>query len=120
MLRLPHFLDNRLTDDSEAVSVTRRPPFSHPPPSQEESWCSFPLETELNPGPRAAGRIRSIENSNNIGNRTHDFLACTIVVQATTLAHALCIMWLSTKKKRKLLSIWNVQKYIQAHTVTLG
>jgi hypothetical protein len=25
--RLPHFLDNRLTDDGEVVSLTRRPPF---------------------------------------------------------------------------------------------
>jgi hypothetical protein len=26
--RLPHFLDNRLTDDGEIVSLTRRPPFT--------------------------------------------------------------------------------------------
>jgi hypothetical protein len=28
MLRLPHFLDNRLTDDGEVVSLTRRPTFT--------------------------------------------------------------------------------------------
>jgi hypothetical protein len=26
--RLPHFLDNRLTDGGEVVSLTRRPPFT--------------------------------------------------------------------------------------------
>jgi hypothetical protein len=26
--RLPHFLDNRLTDGGEVVSYTRRPPFT--------------------------------------------------------------------------------------------
>jgi hypothetical protein len=28
--RLPHFLDNRLTDGGEVVSPTRRPPFTPP------------------------------------------------------------------------------------------
>jgi hypothetical protein len=28
--RLPHFLDNRLTDNSETVSLTSRPPFTPP------------------------------------------------------------------------------------------
>jgi hypothetical protein len=27
--RLPHFVDNRLTDGCEIVSLTSRPPFSH-------------------------------------------------------------------------------------------
>jgi hypothetical protein len=46
--RLPHFLDNRLTDGVQVVSLTRRPTFT----PQEDSWYSFLLE---------AGRIRSIE-----------------------------------------------------------
>jgi hypothetical protein len=46
-LRLPHFLDNRLTDGVEIVSLTRRQPFT----SQENSWYSFLLETESTPGP---------------------------------------------------------------------
>jgi hypothetical protein len=29
--RLPHFLDNRLTDGSKVVSLTLRPPFTPPP-----------------------------------------------------------------------------------------
>jgi hypothetical protein len=28
--RIPHFLDNRLTDDGEVVSLRRRPPFTPP------------------------------------------------------------------------------------------
>jgi hypothetical protein len=44
--RLPHFLDNRVTDGGE-VSLTRRPPFN----PQEDSWYSFLLEAESTPGP---------------------------------------------------------------------
>jgi hypothetical protein len=43
--RIPHFLDNRLTDDGEVVSLTRRPPFT----PQEDSWYSFLLEAESIP-----------------------------------------------------------------------
>jgi hypothetical protein len=45
--RLPHFLDNRLTDDGEVVNLTRRPPFT----PKEDSWCSFLLEAESTPWP---------------------------------------------------------------------
>jgi hypothetical protein len=44
--RLPHFLDNRLTDGGE-VRFTRRPPFI----PQEVSRYSFLLEAESTPGP---------------------------------------------------------------------
>jgi hypothetical protein len=44
--RLPHFLDNRLTDGGKVVSLTRRPPFT----PQEDSWYSFLLEAESTPG----------------------------------------------------------------------
>jgi hypothetical protein len=37
MLRIPHCLDNRITDDGEIVSLTRQPPFS----PQEDSRYSF-------------------------------------------------------------------------------
>jgi hypothetical protein len=33
-LRLPHFLDNRLTDGGKVVSLTHRPPFTPPPPGR--------------------------------------------------------------------------------------
>jgi hypothetical protein len=45
--RLPHFLENRLTDGGEVVSLTRRPAALY---SQEYSWYSFLLEAELTPG----------------------------------------------------------------------
>jgi hypothetical protein len=45
--RLPHFLDNRPTDGSEIVSLTRRPPLT----AQEDFWYSFLLEAESIPGP---------------------------------------------------------------------
>jgi hypothetical protein len=47
MSRLPHSLDNRLTDGGKVVSLTRQPPFT----PQEDSWYSFLLEAELTPGP---------------------------------------------------------------------
>jgi hypothetical protein len=46
MSTLPHFLDNRLTDGGEVVSLTSRPPFT----PQEDSWYSFLLEAESTPG----------------------------------------------------------------------
>jgi hypothetical protein len=45
--RLPHFLENRLTDGSEVVILTRRPAVT----PQADSWYSFLLEAELTPGP---------------------------------------------------------------------
>jgi hypothetical protein len=46
-LRVPQYLDNRLTDGGKGVSLTRRPPFT----PQEGSWYSFLLEAESTPGP---------------------------------------------------------------------
>jgi hypothetical protein len=45
--RLPYFLDGRLTDGGEVVSLTRRQPLIPP----EDSWYSFMLEAESTPGP---------------------------------------------------------------------
>jgi hypothetical protein len=44
--RLPHFLDNSLTDSGEA-SLTRRLTFT----LQEDSWYSFLLVAESTTGP---------------------------------------------------------------------
>jgi hypothetical protein len=44
--RLPHFVDSRFTDGGKVVSLTRRPPFT----PQDDSWYSFLLEAESNPG----------------------------------------------------------------------
>jgi hypothetical protein len=46
--RLPHFLNNRLTNGGEAVSLMRQPAALEP---QEDSWYSFLLESESTPGP---------------------------------------------------------------------
>jgi hypothetical protein len=40
--RLPHLLENRLTDGGKVVNLTRRPHFTQ----QEDSCYSFLLETE--------------------------------------------------------------------------
>jgi hypothetical protein len=40
------FVDNRLTDGGEVVSLTRRPLFT----PKEHSWYSFLLEAEFAPG----------------------------------------------------------------------
>jgi hypothetical protein len=58
---------------------------------QEDSLYSFLLETVSRPQDHSAvGRIRSIENCNDlIGNLTHDVPAYSIVPQPTTIPHAL-------------------------------
>jgi hypothetical protein len=43
---LPHFLESRLKDGGEVVSLTCRTPFT----LQEDSWYSFLLEVESTPG----------------------------------------------------------------------
>jgi hypothetical protein len=47
MLRLPDFLNSRLTDGSEVVSLMHHPPFT----PQEDSWYSFLVEAQLTAGP---------------------------------------------------------------------
>jgi hypothetical protein len=47
MSRIPHFLESRLTDGGEVVSLKRRTPIT-----PEDSWYSlFVLEAESTPGP---------------------------------------------------------------------
>jgi hypothetical protein len=46
-LRIPHCLDNQLTDGGEVVNLTQRPRFA----LQEDYWYSFLLEVESTPGP---------------------------------------------------------------------
>jgi hypothetical protein len=47
MSSILHFLDSRLKDGDEVVSVTRRPRCT----PLEDSWYSFLLEAESTPGP---------------------------------------------------------------------
>jgi hypothetical protein len=77
----PTFLDNRLTDGGEDVSLTQRPSFAQRkiPGTHSCYRLSRPQ------GHSAAGRIRTTENPNDLnGNRTRDIPACSIVPQPTT------------------------------------
>jgi hypothetical protein len=77
-----HFLDNRLTDGGEVVSLTRRPPFA----SRKIPGTHFCQRLSRSQGHCEAGRIKPIEKSNYlIGNRTCDLPACNIVPQPTML-----------------------------------
>jgi hypothetical protein len=73
-------LDNRLTGGGEVVSLTPGPPFNlRKIPGTHFCWLSPPQSHS------AAGRIKSIENSNDhIVNRIHDLPACSIAPQQTT------------------------------------
>jgi hypothetical protein len=82
-LRVPRYLDNRLTDGGKVVSLTRRPPFT----PQEDSWYSFLLGAESTPA-SATGRIRSIEK--NPPHRNSNPRPSDIVSQPTTLPRAIC------------------------------
>jgi hypothetical protein len=74
--RLPHFLDNRLTDGGEVFSLTRRPPLT-PTKIPGTYFCQRPSRPH---GHSAAGRISSIEKSSDlIVNRTRDLPACSIL-----------------------------------------
>jgi hypothetical protein len=69
-------------DDSEVVSRTRRQPFT----SGNIPNTHFCQSLSRPQGHSAAGKIRSIEKSNDlIGNRNRDLPACSIVPQQTTL-----------------------------------
>jgi hypothetical protein len=71
MPRLPHFLDNQLTDDDEVISLMRQPPFT---PRKILVLISVRPQ-----GHRATGRIMLIEKFNDlIENRTRNLLACSI------------------------------------------
>jgi hypothetical protein len=57
MLRIPHCLDNRLTDGGNVVSPTIRPHFTLQKHLFFCFWNSFLLEVGQTPGPSEAGRI---------------------------------------------------------------
>jgi hypothetical protein len=79
--RIPHFLDNRFTDDDE-VSLKRRPPFS----SMKIPCTHFCYRLCRPQGQSAVGRV---EKSNDLlGIGTRDLPACSIVPQSTTLPRA--------------------------------
>jgi hypothetical protein len=100
MPRLPHFLDNRLKDGGEVVSLTRRPPFT-PSKFPGTHFCWRLRRTQSH---SAAGRMRSIEKSNDlIGNRTRNLLVCSIVPQPATLQRAPLVFIYAYRRK----VLWN-------------
>jgi hypothetical protein len=84
MSRLPHFLDNRLTNGGGVVSPMHWLLFT-PRKSPHTHIC----QRLSQPSHSATRRIRSIEKSNDLlGNQNHDLLACSIVPQPIILLHA--------------------------------
>jgi hypothetical protein len=62
MSRFPHFLDDRLKDGVEVVGFTRRPPFN----PRKIPGTYFNYKPSRPQAHSAAGRIRSIEKSNDV------------------------------------------------------
>jgi hypothetical protein len=80
--RHPHFLDSRLTDGREVVSLMRRSSFT----PKKIPGTHFCYSLSRSQGHTAAERIRSIKKYKElIRNRTRDLRACTIVPQTTSL-----------------------------------
>jgi hypothetical protein len=97
MSRRSHFLDNRLTDGGEGVSLTHRPPFT----SKKIPGTHFCYRLSRPQGHSAAGRIRSIEKSNDlIASRTRDLPACSTVPQPTMLPGTLMVIQYHIEQKR--------------------
>jgi hypothetical protein len=95
--RFPHFLDSRLTDEGEVVSLTRRPPST---PGRFLVLISFICWDHS-----ATRRIISIEKSSDlIGNRTRDLPACNTAPQANVLPRA-SQLHLEYRKIHRALSI---------------
>jgi hypothetical protein len=69
-----------------------------PPTPQEDSWYSFLLEAESNPGSKCGWKDLSNEKPNDvIGNRTPDLPACCIMTQPTTLPRSFSVFVLLLK-----------------------
>jgi hypothetical protein len=75
MTRLLQFLDKRLTDDGEVVSLTHRPPFT----PQEDSSYSFLLEAESTPEAivrlEGIGQLKNSMTSSGIESATFVLVA---------------------------------------------
>jgi hypothetical protein len=65
-----------------------------PSPPRKIPGTHFCQRLSRHQGHSASGRIKSIEKSNDIGNRPHDLPACSIVSQPTTLPRAALLLLL--------------------------
>jgi hypothetical protein len=106
-LRLPHFLDNQLTEGSEVVSLTDQLPFT-----PRKIPCTHFCYRLCRPcGHSAAGRIRSTEKSNDlIGNQTRNLPAHSIVPQPIMLPLApvvprRCLVKISARRSAIMIEI---------------
>jgi hypothetical protein len=78
--RLPHFLNNRFTEDGEVDGLMRRPLFT----PRKILGTHFSKSLSLSLGFSVAVIIRSLANSSDLnGNAAHDLLTCSIVPQPT-------------------------------------
>jgi hypothetical protein len=77
MLRIPHCLDNRLTDCGKVVTLTRRPPST-----PKKHFLVLISDRGCQPqGHSVAGRITLIEKrqfNDLIGTRSHDLPVCSM------------------------------------------
>jgi hypothetical protein len=79
-LRLPHFIDNWLTDIGEVVNLTCYLPSS----PQADSWFSFLLEVESSPGLEGLGRLKNPMTSSGLEPMTFQLVAYTIPIVSYT------------------------------------
>jgi hypothetical protein len=86
--RLQHFLDNRLTEGNEVVSLTRRPPFTprNLPGTHFCSRLSRPVDHRAIVRLEGLGKLK--KSNEPIRNRTRDLPDFSIVPQPTTLSRA--------------------------------
>jgi hypothetical protein len=100
MSKLPYFLDYRLTESGEVISLTRRPPYTTRKfPGTHLCW-----RLSRSQGHNSARRFGSIEKcSALIGNGTHVLPTWRIVPQPTTLPRAPDI-----KPYNLFIILWNV------------
>jgi hypothetical protein len=70
---IPHFLDNRSTDGGEVISLTRRLRFTR----RKSYGIHFCSRLSQSHGHSAAGKITSIEKSNNLIWNQPITLPCT-------------------------------------------
>jgi hypothetical protein len=88
MLRLPHFVNNRLTDGGKVVSLTRRTPFN----PLEDSWYSFLLRGWVEPrGIVQLEGLGQLKISNNLTEKQYHKcnLGCFIRF------HPICVFYTS-------------------------